>query len=121
MSPCRRLPATRSADHRGAVVALRPETGDVLAFVSTPDYDPNLFASGFGLHSYDELRTSPDKPLLNRALIWTLCARVDHQTHLGNSGDGSWPQSEKEIFLQRSVQTVWPGSTVPLLESGWTW
>ena len=55
-------------NHRGAVVALRPETGDVLAFVSTPDYDPNLFASGFGLHSYDDLRTSPDKPLLNRAL-----------------------------------------------------
>ena len=55
-------------DHRGAVVALRPETGDVLVFVSTPDYDPNLFASGFGLHSYDDLRTSLDKPLLNRAL-----------------------------------------------------
>jgi penicillin-binding protein 2 len=55
-------------DHRGAVVVLRPQTGDVLAFVSTPDYDPNLFASGFGIHSYDDLRTSPDKPFLNRAL-----------------------------------------------------
>lgn len=55
-------------DHRGAVVALRPQTGEVLALVSTPDYDPNLFASGFGFQSYDDLLDSPDKPLLNRAL-----------------------------------------------------
>jgi penicillin-binding protein 2 len=55
-------------DHRGAVVAIRPQTGDVLVFVSAPDYDPNLFASGFGSNSYEDLRTSLDKPLLNRAL-----------------------------------------------------
>mgnify|MGYP002841155279 CR=1 FL=1 len=53
---------------RGAAVVLRPDTGDVLAFVSSPDYDPNLFASGFGKSSYEDLRSSPDKPLLNRAL-----------------------------------------------------
>jgi len=55
-------------DQRGAVVALHPDSGDVLALVSTPDYDPNLFPAGFAFHSYDDLRNSIDKPLMNRAL-----------------------------------------------------
>ena len=55
-------------DHRGSVVALHPTTGDVLALVSAPDYDPNLFSTGFPFHSYNNLRDSPDKPLMNRAL-----------------------------------------------------
>ena len=55
-------------DHRGAVVALHPQTGDILALVSTPDYDPNQFATGFTFNSYADLRDSVSKPLMNRAL-----------------------------------------------------
>ena len=53
---------------RGAVVAIEPATGDVLALVSTPAFDPNRFASGLSHSGYRELETDPDKPLFNRAL-----------------------------------------------------
>lgn len=53
---------------RGAAVAIEPATGDVLALVSTPAFDPNLFASGLSFSGYRELETDPDKPLFNRAL-----------------------------------------------------
>jgi penicillin-binding protein 2 len=53
---------------RGALVAIEPTTGDVLAFVSKPGYDPNLFVDGIDAASWQELNESPDKPLLNRAL-----------------------------------------------------
>jgi penicillin-binding protein 2 len=53
---------------RGAVVAIDPRNGDVLAFVSTPAYDPNLFVTGIDVPTYNQLQNSPDKPLFNRAL-----------------------------------------------------
>ena len=53
---------------RGAVVAIEPSTGDVLALVSTPAFDPNQFASRLSYSSYRQLRINPDKPLFNRAL-----------------------------------------------------
>ncbi|MBK7470454.1 MAG: penicillin-binding protein 2 [Betaproteobacteria bacterium] len=55
-------------DKRGALVALDPATGEVLAFVSKPGYDPNLFVEGIDPQNWDALNTSPDKPLLNRPL-----------------------------------------------------
>ncbi len=56
---------------RGALVAIEPSTGDVLAFVSQPGYDPNLFVDGIDPQSWEALNTSPDKPLLNRPLQGT--------------------------------------------------
>ena len=53
---------------RGAVVAIEPGTGNVLALVSTPAFDPNLFASRLSYSGYRQLETDPDKPLFNRAL-----------------------------------------------------
>jgi len=58
-------------DRRGALVALDPKTGDVLAFVSKPTFDPNLFVDGIDTESWQYLRDSLDKPLLNRALRGT--------------------------------------------------
>lgn len=58
-------------DRRGALVAIEPSTGDVLAYVSMPTFDPNLFVEGIDQQSWDELNTSLDKPLLNRPLIGT--------------------------------------------------
>lgn len=55
-------------NYRGALVALDPKTGGVLAFVSTPKFDPNLFVDGIDTTNWNELNTSPDRPLLNRAL-----------------------------------------------------
>lgn len=55
-------------DYRGSIVALDPTSGDVLAFVSNPVYDPNLFINGISQENYGKLRDSLDRPLLNRAL-----------------------------------------------------
>lgn len=59
------------AGRRGALVAIEPATGDVLAYVSMPTFDPNLFVEGIDQQSWDELNTSLDKPLLNRPLSGT--------------------------------------------------
>jgi penicillin-binding protein 2 len=54
--------------YRGALVAIKPATGEVLAFASTPSYDPNAFVNGISTKDYAALRDSLDTPLLNRAL-----------------------------------------------------
>ena len=56
------------AGRRGAVVALDPSNGDVLAMVSQPSFNPNLFVTGIGFKAYVELRDSIDRPLFNRVL-----------------------------------------------------
>jgi penicillin-binding protein 2 len=58
-------------DRRGALVALDPRNGEVLALVSKPTFDPNLFVEGIDVESWNALNDSLDKPLLNRALRGT--------------------------------------------------
>jgi penicillin-binding protein 2 len=53
---------------KGSVAAIDPKTGNILAFASTPTYDPNPFVNGIDPASYAALRDSPDKPLLNRLI-----------------------------------------------------
>ncbi|HEV7574987.1 MAG TPA: penicillin-binding protein 2, partial [Caldimonas sp.] len=55
-------------DRRGALVAIDPRNGEILAFVSKPNFDPNLFVEGIDVENWRALNESPDKPLLNRAL-----------------------------------------------------
>lgn len=55
-------------EQRGAVVAMDPKTGGVLALVSTPGFDANLFVNGISSADYGALRDSPDVPLFNRAV-----------------------------------------------------
>jgi penicillin-binding protein 2 len=67
------LPTQQAAEaalgeHRGAVVALDPANGDVLALVSHPGFDPSLFGRGLTRSEYAQLTDNEDKPLLNRAL-----------------------------------------------------
>ncbi|QSN61374.1 penicillin-binding protein 2 [Caballeronia sp. M1242] len=59
------------AGKRGALVAIEPSTGDVLAFVSAPSFDPNSFVDGIDQQTWDALNNSPDHPLLNRPLHGT--------------------------------------------------
>jgi penicillin-binding protein 2 len=70
------LPAQKAAeqglaDHRGAVVAIDPTNGDVLALVSEPGFDPSIFARGITHGEYAALTDDVNKPLLNRALRGT--------------------------------------------------
>jgi len=54
--------------YRGALVALNPKNGEVLAFVSRPNFDPNLFVGGIDVDEWKILNESLDKPMLNRAI-----------------------------------------------------
>ncbi|MGS1117536.1 penicillin-binding protein 2 [Castellaniella sp. UC4442_H9] len=56
---------------RGALVAIAPKTGEVLAFVSAPSFDPNLFVDGIDVENWKKLNDSPDHPLINRPLYGT--------------------------------------------------
>lgn len=56
---------------RGALVAIEPKTGEVLAFVSAPSFDPNLFVDGIDVENWRKLNESPDHPLINRPLFGT--------------------------------------------------
>jgi len=53
---------------KGAVIALDPNTGEILAMVSMPDYDPNLLLGRERAHNYGRLILDPDKPMFNRAI-----------------------------------------------------
>ena len=55
-------------DRRGALVAIEPSTGGILAMGSTPTFDPNLFVDGIRSEDWDLLNNSPDRPMVNRAL-----------------------------------------------------
>ena len=55
-------------DRKGALVAIEPATGGILAFVSTPTYDPNLFVDGITPDNWKELNEHPSKPMVNRAI-----------------------------------------------------
>jgi penicillin-binding protein 2 len=58
-------------ERRGALVAIDPRSGEVLAFVSKPTFDPNLFVEGIDVENWKALNESLEKPLLNRALRGT--------------------------------------------------
>ena len=55
-------------DRKGALVAIDPQTGGILALVSTPTYDPNLFVDGITPDNWKELNEHPSKPMVNRAI-----------------------------------------------------
>ncbi len=63
-----RVASESLTDFNGSVVAMDPRSGGVLALVSKPDFDPNLFVSGISSKDYAELRDSPERPLYDRAL-----------------------------------------------------
>ncbi|HZX26309.1 MAG TPA: penicillin-binding protein 2 [Telluria sp.] len=58
-------------EFKGALVAIEPSTGDILAYVSKPGYDPNLFVDGIDAQNWNELNTSTDRPMVNRPLSGT--------------------------------------------------
>jgi penicillin-binding protein 2 len=67
-SRLQRLAEQALGRYKGAVVALEPKSGEILAFAGTPTYDPNWFVNGIDPERYRQLRDSRDKPLLNRPL-----------------------------------------------------
>jgi penicillin-binding protein 2 len=70
-SELQRIVEKAYGNRRGALVALVPSTGEVLAYVSMPNFNPALFIDGIDATTWDTLNNSPDKPLLNRPLRGT--------------------------------------------------
>ena len=67
-SELQRIAEQAFGDRKGALIAIEPATGGILALVAMPNYDPNLFVDGIDMQSWKELNESPDKPMVNRAL-----------------------------------------------------
>ena len=76
----------RSGDHSGAVVALDPRNGEVLALASRPAYDPNLFARGIQPAEWRALMQDPLKPLGDRAVQGQYPPGLDVQGGDGRGG-----------------------------------
>ncbi len=86
-------------NRRGSIVAMDTRSGDVLAFVSSPGYDPNKFVNGIDTKSYRALLSSKDKPLINRAIqgkyppgstIKPMMGLVGLEHGVRHSGQESW-------------------------------
>lgn len=67
-SKLQRIAEEAFGERRGALVAIQPQTGEVLAYVSMPTFDPNLFIGGIDTENWKALNESPDRPLINRPL-----------------------------------------------------
>ena len=83
---------------RGALVALDPKTGEVLAFVSKPTFDPNLFVDGIDSENWTALNESIDKPLLNRALRGTYPPGSTYKPFMALAALQTGKRAEKTII-----------------------
>lgn len=86
-------------DRRGAIVAIDPTTGGILALVSKPGYDPNLFVGGVDPATYAWLRDHPDKPMFNRALRGQYAPGSTFKPFVGLAG-----LTEGETTWERTIQ-----------------
>lgn len=84
---------------RGAVVAIEPATGDVLAFVSSPSFNPNLFVDGIDYDTWDTLSNNPDLPLMNRPLQGTYPIGSTYKPFLALAALETRTRSAQETIL----------------------
>ena len=83
---------------RGALVAMDPATGEVLAFVSKPTFDPNLFVEGIDQDNWQALNESPDKPLLNRALRGTYPPGSTYKPFMALAALSTGKRTSEQLF-----------------------
>ena len=86
-------------ERRGALVAIDPRNGEVLAFVSKPTFDPNLFVDGIDSESWRELNEDIDKPLLNRALRGTYPPGSSYKPFMAIAALNSGKRSPNTIII----------------------
>ena len=92
-------------ERRGALVAIDPRNGEVLAFVSKPTFDPNLFVDGIDVESWKELNESIDKPLLNRALRGTYPPGSTYKPFMAMAALNSGKRTPQTIINDTLVYT----------------
>lgn len=93
-------------ERRGAVVAIEPQTGDVLALASTPGFDPNLFVDGISVADWRALSDSPDHPLLNRAIYSTYPPGSTFKPFMALAGLESGKRTLTQQFSNQGVFTT---------------
>ncbi|HEX7888681.1 MAG TPA: penicillin-binding protein 2 [Ramlibacter sp.] len=86
-------------DRRGALVAIEPKTGQILAFVSKPTFDPNLFVDGIDQENWTMLNESLDKPLLNRALRGTYPAGSTYKPFMALAALETGKRSASQVIM----------------------
>ncbi|MBQ9578027.1 MAG: penicillin-binding protein 2, partial [Ottowia sp.] len=86
---------------RGALVAIDPRNGEILAFVSKPTFDPNLFVEGIGQSDWDALNNSIDRPLLNRALRGTYPPGSTYKPFMALAGLKSGKRTPQSVTVDR--------------------
>ncbi|AUN96173.1 penicillin-binding protein 2 [Pseudazoarcus pumilus] len=91
---------------RGAVVAIEPATGEVLALVSTPSYDPNLFIDGISVADWRALSDSPEHPLLNRAIYSAYPPGSTYKPFMALAGLASGIRMPEDSFDNQGLFTV---------------
>jgi penicillin-binding protein 2 len=90
-------------DRRGALVAIDPRNGEVLAFVSKPTFDPNLFVDGIDAENWRELNESADKPLLNRALRGTYPPGSTYKPFMALAALNTGKRSANAVIMDNGV------------------
>jgi penicillin-binding protein 2 len=90
-------------DRRGALVAIDPRNGEVLAFVSKPTFDPNLFVDGIDSENWKDLNESPDKPLLNRALRGTYPPGSTYKPFMALASLNAGKRSQNAVIMDNGV------------------
>ena len=90
-------------NRRGTLVAIDPRNGEVLAFVSKPTFDPNLFVDGIDSESWRELNESIDKPLLNRALRGTYPPGSTYKPFMALAALNTGKRSPNTIIMDNGV------------------
>ena len=90
-------------NRRGALVAIDPRNGEILAFVSKPTFDPNLFVEGIGQSDWDALNNSIDRPLLNRALRGTYPPGSTYKPFMALAGLQSGKRTPQSVTVDRGA------------------
>lgn len=86
-------------DESGALVAVDPSNGEILALVSMPSFDPNLFVHGISSKDYSQLRDAPNRPLFNRALAGQYPTGSTSKPFLGLAGlEYGVTSSNRKVF-----------------------
>ena len=92
-------------ERRGALVAMDPKTGEILAFVSKPTFDPNLFVDGIDHENWQALNESIDKPLLNRALRGTYPPGSTYKPFMALAALETGTRSASQVILDQGSWT----------------